>query len=90
MIAARITAALSLIVALAALSTCMTGPDEIQAARDTAELVQALEFEHRKAVADGGIAKCAQHGRVPFWTTDGDLVCRMPVKANVQVAGGGL
>ena len=88
MIAARITAALSVIVALAALSTWMEGPDEIQAARDTAELVQALEFEYSKAIADGGIAKCAQHGRGPFWTTDGDLVCRLPVKATVQVAGG--
>lgn len=56
----------------AALSTAhLLGPDDIQAAQDVAD-----EAEYAAAVADGGAAKCAKLGRVPKWTTDGDLVCR--------------
>ena len=30
------------------------------------------------AQADGGKAHCAALGRLPKWTPDGDLVCRLP------------
>ena len=49
----------------------MDGPDDIQAAQDSAD-------DYAQAVADGGRAKCAALGRVPLWTKEGDLVCRLP------------
>ncbi|SFB74630.1 hypothetical protein SAMN05216344_102209 [Polaromonas sp. OV174] len=62
-------AAIVLLIAMA----LMDGPDETQAAQDVAD-----EAEYAAAVADGGAAKCGALGRVPLWTTDGLLVCRLP------------
>lgn len=59
----------------------LLGPDDIQAAQDVAD-----EAEYAAALADGGVAKCAKLGRVPKWTSDGDLVCRA---ANEVLAEGG-
>lgn len=58
-------------VALLITMALMDGPDDIQAAQDAAD-------DYAQAVADGGRAKCAALGRVPRWTADGDLVCRLP------------
>jgi hypothetical protein len=49
-------------------SYLLDGPDDIQAAQDVAE--------YAAAVADGGVAKCAEWGRTPKWTADGSLICR--------------
>lgn len=49
-------------------SWLLDGPDDIQAAQDTADYTAAL--------ADSGAAHCAELGRVPVWTSAGDLVCR--------------
>lgn len=58
-------------VALLVAGALMDGPSDIQAAQDAAD-------DYAQAVADGGRAKCAELGRVPRWTPEGDLVCRLP------------
>ncbi len=49
----------------------MDHPDDLQAEQDAAT-------DYALAVADGGRAKCAELGRAPMWTRDGDLICRLP------------
>ena len=61
------TVVMSLLISMA----LMDGPDDLQAERDAAA-------DYALAVADGGRAKCAELGRVPLWTRDGDLICRLP------------
>lgn len=59
------------------LGALLDGPDDTETA-------QAVADDYAQAVADGGKAKCAALGRDPFWTKDGDLVCR----ERAHVAGG--
>lgn len=63
----------ALVAILVGASWLLDGPDDTQ----TAQAV-AAEADYAATLADGGRAKCAELGRVPRWTTDGDLVCRMP------------
>lgn len=55
-------------------SWLLDGPGDVQAAQDVAD--EAATAEYAAALADGGAAKCAVHGGVPLWTSEGDLVCR--------------
>jgi hypothetical protein len=68
------TLALALLFA-SALSTAylLDGPNDIQAAQDTAD-----DAAYAAALADGGRATCAALGRAPSGTVDGDLICRLP------------
>lgn len=65
-------AALTAIV-LAIAAALMDGPSETHSAQDIAD-----EAAYAAAQADGGTAKCAALGRIPKWTADGDLICRLP------------
>ena len=60
-------------VVLLILAALMDGPSDTQAAQDVAD-----EAAYTAALADGGKAQCAAFGRVPKWTPDGDLICRLP------------
>ena len=53
-------------------SYLLDGPNETQAAQDVAN-----EVSYAAAQADGGTAHCAALGRVPQWTPEGDLICRL-------------
>ncbi|MDO8777061.1 MAG: hypothetical protein Q7K57_51805 [Burkholderiaceae bacterium] len=59
----------------------LDGPDDTQTAQAVAD-----EAEYAAAQADGGRAKCAQYGRTPTWTANGDLICRLPDAKGVQEA----
>ena len=81
-------------IALLILCALMEGPSELQAAQDVADEVAALasadntvraamradggQTLYSTAQADGGKAQCAALGRIPKWTPDGELVCRLP------------
>ncbi|MFZ3141173.1 hypothetical protein [Polaromonas sp.] len=62
-------------------SYLLDGPSETQAAQDVADYSAAL--------ADGGVALCAEFDRVPSWTKSGDLVCRAASAPVARVAQGG-
>lgn len=68
-------------ITLLIMGALMDGPDETQTAQAVAE-----EAEYAAAQADGGRAKCAQYGRTPTWTANGDLICRLPATKGVQEA----
>lgn len=63
----------SLVAFILAASCNLDGPNDIQAAQDVAD-----EAGYAAALADGGVAQCAALGRVPLWSADGDLICRLP------------
>jgi hypothetical protein len=67
-------AALAIALVLAA-SALLDGPSDTQAAQDVAD-----EADYAAALADSGAAKCARFGRHPHWTSQGDLVCRVPAR----------
>ena len=79
---ARVFAAMLLALVLLAAGALMQGPDEVQAAQDVAD-----EAAYAAAVADGGAAQCAASGRVPLWTPNGDLICRLPKRLTVLAQG---
>ena len=53
-------------------SYLLDGPSETQSAQDVSN-----EVSYAAAQADGGTAHCAALGRVPQWTPNGDLICRL-------------
>ncbi|CAN5300632.1 hypothetical protein BH10PSE16_BH10PSE16_01310 [soil metagenome] len=65
--------------AVAIAASCnIDGPTEVEAAQDVADYSAAL--------ADGGVALCAEFGRVPTWTKSGDLICRTATNTPPVVA----
>lgn len=62
----------ALVAILIGASWLLDGPDDTQ----TAQAV-AAEADYAATLADGGRAKCAQLGRVPRWTPEGDLICQI-------------
>jgi hypothetical protein len=74
-------AALAAIVLLIA-GALMDGPSQLEAAQAVADSVTELEYT---AMADnGGVAFCAQFGRVPHLRPDGDLICRASASVVAQ------
>lgn len=70
-----------ILAALAIAASCnIDGPTEVEAAQDVAD--------YNAALADGGVALCAEFGRVPTWTKSGDLICRTATNAPPVVAQG--
>ena len=67
---------------LLSVSYLLDSPSETQAAQDVAD-----EAAYAAAVADGGAAQCAASGRVPLWTPNGDLICRLPKRPTVLAQG---
>ncbi len=61
----------------------MDGPSDLQAAQDVAD-----EAAYAAAMEDGGKAKCAALGRIPVWTGEGDLICRLPKRPTLLALGG--
>lgn len=75
---------LTLLIALTlGASWLLDGPSDTQAAQDV-----ATDADYAAAQADGGAAKCAQLGRTPAWTAEGDLICRAGKPAKAVVAQG--
>lgn len=68
----RTNIAIALVLALG--WACLAqGPSETEAAQTVAD-----EAEYAAAQADGGASKCAALGRIPIWTGEGNLICRLP------------
>lgn len=59
-------------IALVIASALMEGPSELQAAQDVAD-----DAAYAQALADGGVGKCQALGRLPIWTAEGHLICRL-------------
>lgn len=78
----RTAIAIALVLALGWASWAQ-GPSETEAAQAVAD-----EAEYAAAQADGGQAQCAALGRIPKWTPDGDLICRLPKRATLLAQGG--